>query len=112
MLTGKMAFGSQLEKLIDQKNIHRLKYQSATKYNPMVPYWMDAAIEKALSVNPEHRPEALSEFLFDLQKPNKKYQHKLAMPLIEKNPLRVWQALAIVQTIAIAGLIAWIFYKN
>ena len=112
MLTGKMAFGSQLEKLTDQKNIHRLKYQSATKCNPMVPYWMDAAIEKALSVKPENRPEALSEFLFDLQKPNKKYQHKLAKPLIEKNPLRVWQALAVVQTIVIAGLIAWIFYKN
>jgi len=112
MLTGKMAFGAQLEKLTDQNNIHRLKYQSATKYNPMVPYWMDAAIEKALSVKPENRPEALSEFIFDLQKPNKKYQHKLAKPLIEKNPLRVWQALAVVQTIAIAGLIAWIFYKN
>ncbi|OUR70058.1 hypothetical protein A9Q73_00925 [Bermanella sp. 47_1433_sub80_T6] len=107
-----MAFGAQLEKLTDQKNIHRLKYQSATKYNPMVPYWMDAAIEKALSVKPENRPEALSEFIFDLQKPNKKYQKKLAMPLIEKNPLRVWQILAVVQTIAIAGLVIWIINGN
>ena len=112
MLTGKMAFGAQLEKLTEQKNIHRLKYQSATKYNPMVPYWMDAAIEKALSVKPENRPEALSEFIFDLQKPNKKYQKKLAKPLIEKNPLRVWQALAVVQAIAIAGLVMWIVYGN
>jgi len=105
MLTGKLPFGSELEKLTDQKHVHRLKYRSAMQFNPMVPYWMNAALEKALSVQPKDRPESLSEFIFDLQKPNKKYQHRLAMPLIEQNPLRVWQGVVVVQAIAIVVLL-------
>ncbi len=106
MLTGKLPFGAELEKLTDQKHLHRLKYKSAMQFNPMVPYWMNAALEKALSVQPKDRPESLSEFIFDLQKPNKKYQHRLAMPLIEKNPLRVWQGLVVVEAIVIVFLLA------
>ncbi len=111
MLTGKMPFGVQLEKLMDQRKIHKLRYQSAVQYNPMVPYWMDGALEKALSVLPENRHAAMSEFIFDLQNPNKKYSHKRSLPIIEKNPLRVWQALVVVQFIVIAGLIVWVFDK-
>jgi serine/threonine protein phosphatase PrpC/predicted Ser/Thr protein kinase len=105
MLTGKLPFGQELEKLNDQRNIHRLTYRSAMKFNPMVPYWMDAALEKALSVQPVNRHEALSEFIFDLQNPNKKYKHRLSLPLIETNPVRLWQVIVALQAIAITGLL-------
>jgi serine/threonine protein phosphatase PrpC len=61
MLTGKFPYGDQLEKLNDQRNVYRLSYQSAHKFNPMVPYWMDGALEKALSPSVDQRQSAFSE---------------------------------------------------
>jgi serine/threonine protein kinase len=105
MLTGKLPFGDQLEKLNDQRNIHRLLYQSAHKFNPMVPYWMDGALEKALSPKIDQRQSAFSEFIFELQKPNKKYLAKRDMPFIQSNPLKFWQVLAALEAVVILGLL-------
>ena len=107
MLTGKLPYGDQLEKLNDQRNLYRLSYHSAHKYNPMVPYWMDGALEKALSPTVDQRQTSFSEFIFELQTPNKKYMTKRNMPLIQKNPLKFWQGLAVFQTIFILGLLKW-----
>jgi serine/threonine protein phosphatase PrpC len=107
MLTGKLPFGEQLEKLTDQRNLFRLSYQSAHSHNPMVPYWMDGALETALSPTIDKRQAAFSEFIFELQTPNKKYASKRGRPLVQRNPLRFWQALAAIQAVAILGLLKW-----
>jgi hypothetical protein len=73
----------------------------------MVPYWMDGALEKALSPAIDQRQVAFSEFIFELQTPNKKYAVKRNVPLIQKNPLRFWQALAAIQAVAIIALLKW-----
>jgi serine/threonine protein phosphatase PrpC len=109
MLTGKLPFGEQLEKLTDQRNLYRLSYQSAHGHNPMVPYWMDGALETALSPTIEKRQAAFSEFIFELQTPNKKYTSKRGSPLVQRNPLRFWQALAAIEAVAIIGLLKWFF---
>ncbi len=109
MLTGKMPFGDQLEKLTDQRKLNNLSYISALKYNPMVPYWLDGAIQKALSPLPEKRHEAFSEFIYELKIPNKKYANKSSSPLIERNPLRVWQGIALIQTVIIIALLNMLF---
>lgn len=101
MLTGKMPYKDQLEKLTDQRKLNSLCYRSALQYNPMVPYWLDGALEKALSPQAEKRHEALSEFIYELKKPNKAYKHKSTAPLIEKNPLAVWQGIAAIEAITL-----------
>ncbi len=110
MLTGKMPFGNQLEKLSDQRQLNTLNYISALKYNPMVPYWLDGAIQKALSPLPEKRHEAFSEFIYELKTPNKKYVSKTSSPLLEKNPLLFWQSLAFIQAIIIVILVKTGFF--
>jgi len=107
MLTGKLPYGDQLEKLTDQRNLHRLSYQSATKFNPMVPYWMDGALEKALSPTVDQRQAAFSEFIFELQTPNSKYSVIRNVPLIQRNPLIFWQTLAAIEAVAIIALLKW-----
>ena len=109
MLTGKMPFGDQLEKLTDQRKLNNLSYISAMKFNPMVPYWLDGAIQKALSPVPEKRHEAFSEFIYELKTPNKKYANKSSRPLIERNPLIFWQGLAFIEAIVIIVLIKILF---
>ncbi|GAA6135021.1 bifunctional protein-serine/threonine kinase/phosphatase [Oceaniserpentilla sp. 4NH20-0058] len=105
MLTGRLPFGEQLENLVDQRKISSLNYQPATQYNPMIPMWMDQALRVALSPQPELRQDALSEFVFDLQKPNSKYKNKEFIPLSKRNPVQFWQGLAIAQGLAILGLL-------
>lgn len=105
MLTGKMPFGEQLEKLTDQRKLYTLRYQTALQHNPMVPYWLDGALEKALSPSPDKRHDAFSEFIFELKKPNKRYKNKVSMPLIEKNPLAVWQSIALLEAFVIIALL-------
>ena len=105
MLTGKMPFGSELEKLTDQRKLHRLQYISAQRFNPMVPSWIDGALETALSPLPERRHPAMSEFIHELQHPNKKYGHKMMRPLVDKNPLLFWQVVAVVQAIGLLAVL-------
>lgn len=108
MLTGAMPFGQQLEKLNNQKHIHSLRYQSAQKHNPMVPNWMDGALEAALSPTPDQRHQAMSEFIYELQTPNKKYLQKHASPILQRNPIRFWQGLAVVQMLVILVLLKYL----
>jgi hypothetical protein len=109
MLTGQLPFAEQLEKLTDQRNLYRLSYQSAHSHNPMVPYWMDGALETALSPVIEKRQGALSEFIFELQTPNKKYANKRGRPLVQRNPLLFWQGLVVIEAVVIIGLLKYVF---
>lgn len=109
MLTGKMPYKGQLETLTDQRKLHSLKYETALQHNPMVPYWLDGALEKALSLNPDKRHDALSEFIYELKKPNNLYKYKSARPLIEKNPLAVWQSIAVIEAFIILAICYYTF---
>lgn len=107
MLTGKQPFGSQYTKAMDLKSFQRLKYISAMKHNPLVPYWLDKALEKALSIYPSSRYAALSEWLQDLKRPNPEWLTPRAQPLIERHPDKVWKLLALSGWIAAACAFFW-----
>lgn len=109
MLTGHQPFGRQLENLVDQRKLHRLQYISATKHNPMVPAWMDGALQAALSPTVDKRQMALSEFIFELQKPNKKYISKFETPLLQRDPVLFWQGVAAIEALGIIGLLVYVF---
>ncbi len=95
MLTGKLPYGAGYSKAMDLKSFQKLRYISAMKYNPLVPYWLDKALEKALSINPAARYQALSEWLQDLKRPNPNWLSQRAQPLLEKYPETSWKILAI-----------------
>lgn len=108
MLTGKHPYGSQYGEAMDIKRFQRLHYTSASRHNPLVPYWLDKALEKALSIHPNSRYEALSEWLNDLKRPNSSWLNPQQMPLMERHPERVWQVIAL---IGWAGLLLLLFLK-
>lgn len=105
MLTGEMPFADQLEKLKDQRKLSTLEYRSAMLFNPMVPNWMDQAIKRALSPLPESRQRAMSEFIFDLQWPNKQYSSTDFVPLLKRHPVKIWKWLACLEALGIAILL-------
>jgi eukaryotic-like serine/threonine-protein kinase len=107
MLTGKLPFGDKLAQLANERDLHNLKYQSAWEHNPLVPVWLDGALQKALAPVVTQRYLAMSEFVYDLQTPNKKFSQKVFKPLLERNPLRFWQALSAIQFVALLAMFYW-----
>jgi protein phosphatase len=93
MLTGKSAYGNQYATAADLHSFQKLKYISAMQYNPLVPYWLDKALEKALSIYPGARYEVLSEWHQDLKRPNSQWLTQRQQPLMERHPDKVWKIL-------------------
>jgi serine/threonine protein phosphatase PrpC len=80
--------------------------RAAPRYTPIgehradVPHWVDGALRKAASPQPERRYGELSEFLFDLRHPNRSLVTDLKPPLIERNPVMFWKVTAVLLLLA------------
>ncbi|MGR9106729.1 MAG: protein kinase domain-containing protein [Gammaproteobacteria bacterium] len=93
MLNSALPFGRNMPEKPDRSNLAKLKYVPSIHRNPMVPVWVDGALNKALAINPERRYEDLSEFIHDLHHPNPLFLNTPNLPLIQRNPLAFWQGL-------------------
>ena len=109
MLTGKIPYGEHVAKATTKAAQKKLKYISLQNDEREIPVWIDGALSKAVHPDPHKRYEELSEFLFDLRHPNKEFLNKTRPPLLERDPLFFWKALAGIQTIIIAGLLIKLF---
>lgn len=110
LLTGRHPFGTDAYTRAETpRDFSRLSYTPAFQYNPHVPIWYDAALRKALSLTPDHRYDSLSELQNDLQRPNPQLDTR-RQPLLERHPVRVWQAVAMVSLLTNLLLLAWIFH--
>jgi len=97
MLTGSLPFAEKAVKQVELKSYSDLRYIPANHPRRDLPLWVEACLRKALQPNPRYRYDALSEFLQDLTVPNTKLEASVAkQPLIEKNPVLLWQVLAVV----------------
>ena len=90
MLTGKLPYNKDL----NARNIRQLQYRSVKHFNPEIPVWVDKAIEKSVQINPEQRFSKLSEFTFALTQPDSGLVNQGYVPLIKRNPIKVWQAIS------------------
>ena len=96
MLTKKHPYGQQYEKAMSAAQFQKLKYRPATQFNPLVPSWLDKALEKSVQLKYESRYSSLSEFLADLKRPNPSWVTPRYVPWAERNPTRFWQLCALI----------------
>lgn len=94
LLTKRHPYGEKYETAMNLKAFQRLKYIPARKYNPLIPLWLDKAIEKALNIHTPSRYNSLSEFLTDLKRPNPHWLTPEERPLLERNPILIWKYIA------------------
>jgi serine/threonine protein phosphatase PrpC len=94
MLTGGLPYGAQVARTRTKAQQKKLRYRSLLNENRDIPAWVDGALKKALHPDPYQRYDELSEFLFDLRHPNKKFIDAAARPLIERDPLLFWKCLS------------------
>ncbi len=112
MLTGKLPYRGDIAKLRTKAQYRKLRYRPAANANPEVPAWIDGAIKRAVNPDPNKRYEALSEFVFDLRHPNKKYLNVAPGPLLERNPLLLWQCVSIILAGTCLALLARLYGAN
>ena len=100
MLTGRLPYGLNIS------NARTKKAQDALRYHPIhreevdnrlptsVPAWCEQAIKKALSIDPRKRYEEVSEFVHDLHQPSVEFLQIHKPPLIERDPVKLWQGIS------------------
>jgi len=96
LLTGRLPYGRGFANCRD---IRRLQYIPAVRFDSQLPPWIDAALEKATHRDPAKRTEALSAFIEDLRRPHPNYAPRRARPLMERNPVVVWRGLALMMIV-------------
>jgi serine/threonine protein kinase len=106
MLTGRLPYGAQLAQARTRSQFGKLKYKSASDENRDVPPWMDAALRRAVTIDPAKRYDSLSEFVFDLRHPNLNYVNASAPPLIERNPNLFWKCATAILALIVIVLLA------
>ena len=103
LLSGQYPYGDEpKEKLIKNNS---LEYKPLSALNANVPNWLDAAIKKAVAPNPNNRYELLSELQQDVNRPNLKLIDHREKPLLEKDPVKFWKLLTLLEMIVIIVLI-------
>jgi len=95
LLTGRIPYGKPLS----SKNMRKLNYIPVKQFRPEIPFWVDKAIQKSVSINPEQRFPILSEFVFALNAPTK-FSQQEHIPLIQSNPVRFWKGLSMILLIS------------
>jgi serine/threonine protein phosphatase PrpC len=105
MMTGRLPYGAEIARARTRSQFSNLTYHSASLYNPDVPVWVDRAIEKAVHPDARKRHEDLSAFVFDLRHPNPKYLAATTPPLLERNPVLVWQGLSFILACIVVALL-------
>jgi serine/threonine protein phosphatase PrpC len=105
MLTGKLPYGAEVAKTRTRTAQRKLRYRSLRDDHREIPAWIDAVLRKALQPDPYQRYEELSEFTYDLRRPNTALLNEKSPPLVERNPLVFWQCVSFILTIIIAILL-------
>lgn len=101
LLTGELPYGPQVANARSRAAQRKLAYTPVTEHNPDVPDWMDAAIRKAVSIDPADRYDEISEFVFDLFKPNRELADPRPLPLFHRRSARFWQLVSAVLAAAL-----------
>jgi serine/threonine protein kinase len=95
LLNDCLPFGQDMPEKPNAATLHNLIYQPSVYHNEMIPVWMDGALRKATAINPQHRYDTLSEFLYDLQTPNSMFlKSGQFVPLAQRDPLIFWQSIS------------------
>jgi serine/threonine protein phosphatase PrpC len=102
MLSNELPYGVQVARCQNKTAQNKLVYQSLY---PKFPIWIDETLKKALRINPNDRYNEISEFIYDLYHPNKKYLNKKKPAIIERNPVIFWQVISFILFIIILVLI-------
>jgi len=91
---GHLPYGEAVDECYSAIDYDRLRYKSASQYNPQIPLWFDAALEKGVAFDLQQRYLSIEAFVTDITQPNPEFLQ--ADPVVEKNAssLTLWKLLS------------------
>lgn len=95
MLTGAHPYGEAFHKCTSARDFARLRYTPSYRLNPLVPVWLDGAMRRALSIDPDDRYPALSELAQDIRRPNPELEVRREPLAGRIDPVVFWKWLAV-----------------
>lgn len=108
LISGRLPYGAEVAKARTAMAQRKLRYQSVLSLDSDIPVWIDETLKKALQPDPNRRYQEISEFLYDLRRPNPEYLRKTRPPLLERNPVVFWQGISMFLFCVVVGLIVFI----
>jgi serine/threonine protein phosphatase PrpC len=108
MLTGRLPYGAQVAQTRTKAQQRKLRYRSALDDSRDIPVWIDGALRRAVHPDPSVRYAELSEFVYDLRHPNRRYVDPSPVPLLERDPLLFWKLLSAFLFLVVIAMFAWI----
>jgi serine/threonine protein kinase/sulfur transfer complex TusBCD TusB component (DsrH family) len=112
MLTRRLPYGAQVAKTRTKAQQRKLHYRSVLDDNRNIPAWVDGALKKALQPDPYQRYGELSEFIFDLRHPNRKFLDSASKPLIDRDPQLFWKSLSAILFVALLIALALLILRG
>ena len=94
MLSARLPYGNNIAQKNTPKAQQSLHYHSLLTPTSAIPEWVDGCIKKALHIQPHKRYSEISEYIYDLKHPNKKFNTGIKRPLLESHPVFFWQAIS------------------
>ena len=94
LFTGELPYGDQVNECRSAFDYDRLRYRSASQFNPVIPLWFDRALEKGVAIDLEQRYLTIDQFLRDLLKPNPEFLRNDPRLGDDRSPVLFWQILS------------------
>ncbi|VUD42116.1 Serine/threonine-protein kinase PrkC [Thalassocella blandensis] len=94
LLSGAYPYGAAVAKTRTVAEQRRLQYASVLHDERNIPSWIDACLKRALQPSPYKRYSEISEFLYDLRQPSSEFLAQSRPPLIQRSPVKFWQAVS------------------
>mgnify|MGYP005994997349 CR=1 FL=1 len=105
MLCGKLPYGSEVARINSKPGLKKLLYKSIRDSGRTIPVWADEAIKKAIHPVRSQRYREPAEFIYELRNPNKKYLLKSRPPIMERDPIKIWQGISLVLALTVMILL-------
>lgn len=81
---------------------------NAHRYRPDVPDWLDAMLARSVAADPAQRFETAEEWLLVLEQGERQGSQARGVPLLAREPLRVWRGLALGSLLVNLVLLVWV----
>ncbi len=94
IFTGKLPYGEDIEECRSAMEFDRLRYQSASQYNAIIPVWFDRALEKGVKFDLLERYQTIDSLISDLKYPNANFLRDDPKQEYTKSPLLFWQLMS------------------
>lgn len=80
----------------------------ASRYRPDLPQWLEDMLKRAVAADPSQRFETAEEWLLTLEQGERLASAAPKLPLLEREPLKVWRSLALFSLLLNLALLVWL----